>query len=60
MKKSEKHRKGGKTWRLIDLTDKAKYVVFGLMFPLDTQQGQGVKVLTPEQMIIRLPILLLN
>ena len=59
MLKSKIYREGGKTWRLIDFINKAKHTVFGLIFPSETeQQGQGVKILTPKQMIIRFPILL--
>ena len=77
--RSKKYRKGGKTWKLIDIIYDAKYIVFGPTFSseeelseiihmpeLETeesaeqrkQQGQGVKILTPKQLITRLPILL--
>ena len=76
---SKKYRKGGKTWKLLDITDGVKYIVFGPTFSseeklseiidmaeLETeesaeqrkQQGQGVKILTPKQLITRLSILL--
>ena len=75
--RSKKYRKGGKTWKLLDIIDGVKYAVFGPtchseekvseiigMPELETedsaeqrkQQGQGVKILTPKQMLSRLPI----
>ena len=79
MLRTKKYRKGGKTWKLLDITDGVKYVVFGPAFPsekklseiidmleLETeksaeqknQQGKRLKVLTLQQMLSRLPILL--
>ena len=79
MLKSKNYRRGGKTWKLIDIIIDAKYVVFGVRSPKDeiedekleilnmsllkseksTEQGrQSVKILTPKQLITRLPILL--
>ena len=77
--RSKKYRKLGKTWKLQDVIDGVKYVVFGPTFPSDEkpseiidmpeletegsaeqrkQQWQEVKILTPKQLITRLPILL--
>ena len=71
--KSHKYRKGDKPQRLVKFIDDAKYIVFGLLFPSEEkdmpeleseesaeqrQTGQGLKLLTPKQSIIRLPILL--
>ena len=80
MLRSKKYRKGGKTWKLLDIIDDVKYIVFGSTFSseeklseimempkLETeesaqqrrkQEEQGVKILTPKQLITRLPILL--
>ena len=74
--RTKKYRTGGKAWKLFDIIDDVKYVVFALTFPFEekpseiidmpeleseistTQQGQGVKILSPKQMISRLPVLL--
>ena len=77
--RSKKYRKGGKTWKLLDIIDGVKYVGFGPTFhseekpseiidmsELETEEsaeqrkqlGQGLKILTPKQLITRLPILL--
>ena len=80
MLRSKKYRKGGKTWKLLDIIDDVKYIVFGSTFSseeklseimempkLETeesaqqrrkQEEQGVKILTPKQLITRLPTLL--
>ena len=73
MIRSKKYRTGGKTWKLLDTVDDAKYIVFGPTFSseeklleiidmpeLETEEfaKQGVKILTPKQLITRLPILL--
>ena len=71
--KSQKYRKGDKPQRLVKFIDDTKYIVFGLLFPSEEedmpeleseesaeqrQTGQGLKLLTQKQRIIRLPILL--
>ena len=77
--KSKKYCKADKTWKLIDIIDVVKFIVFGPAFfseeklseiidmpELETeksaeqrkQQGQGVKIITPQQMLSRLPTLL--
>ena len=81
MLRSKKYREGGKTWKLLDITDDLKYIVFGPIFPSEKkpseiiidmpdleseksaeqrrkQEGQGSKILTPQQMLNELPILL--
>ena len=70
MLKSKTYRHAGKTSRLVDIIDNVKYTVFGIISPTDDkedeqpeiigmpaeQEGQGVKILTPQQMLTRLPI----
>ena len=78
--RSRKYRKGGKNWKLLDIIDDVKYIVFGPDFPSEEklpeitdmpdleseksaeqrrkQEEQGLKILTPQQMLSSLPILL--
>ena len=75
--RSKKYRKDGKTWKLLDIINDVKYVVFGPTCPfeeklseiidmpeLETEESaeqrkqQGLKILIPQQMLSRLPILL--
>ena len=49
--------------KLKKIFDNLEYAVFGMLLPTEEeaaqrQQGQGLKILTPKQMITRLPILL--
>ena len=38
--RSSKYRKGGKTWRLLDIIDGVKYVVFGPTFPSEEKPSE--------------------
>ena len=42
--RSKKYRKGVKTWKLLNIIDGLKYIVFGLILPTDEKQSEIIDV----------------
>ena len=48
--KSKNYRRGGKTWKLIDIIDDAKYVVFVVSSPIDEKEDEKPEIINmPEE-----------